>query len=59
MLAGAGRGAGLGSVLGALLIPGARGPSAYLLGLGGASLGSHQGRSVHMLHGTVIYRRGD
>jgi hypothetical protein len=57
MLAGAGGGAGLGSLLGALLIPGARGPSAYLLGLGGASIGAHQGRNIHILHGKLIYRR--
>jgi len=57
MLAGAGGGAGLGAILGALLIPSGRGPAAYALGLGGASIGARHGRSVHILHGKVIYRR--
>ena len=56
MLAGAGGGASLGATLGALLVPGARGSSAYLLGLGGASIGAGHGRDVHMLRGKVIYR---
>jgi len=57
MLAGGTAGAGLGSVLGALLILGARGTSAYALGLGGASIGARRGRDVHILRGKVIYRR--
>jgi hypothetical protein len=57
MVAGAAGGAGLGTLLGALLIPGARGPSAYLFGLGGASIGARSGRGTHILHGKVIYRR--
>lgn len=57
MLAGGAAGAGLGSVLGALLIPGARGTSAYALGLGGASIGARQGSNTHILRGKVIYRR--
>ena len=57
MLAGAGGAAALGSLLGALLIPGARGPSAYLFGLGGASIGASSSRGTHILHGKVIYRR--
>lgn len=57
MLAGGAAGAGLGSVLGALLIPGARGTSAYALGLGGASIAARRGRDTHILRGKVIYRR--
>jgi hypothetical protein len=57
MLAGAAGGSGLGAILGAILIPGARGPSAYLLGLGGASMGARSGRGLHIVHGKVIYRR--
>jgi len=57
MLAGAAAGAGLGSALGALLIPGARGTSAYALGLGGASIGARHGRDTHILRAKVIYRR--
>jgi hypothetical protein len=57
MLAGAAGGGGLGAVLGAVLVAGGRGPSAYLLGLGGASIGAHSGRDLHILHGKVIYRR--
>ncbi len=57
MLAGGAAGAGVGSVLGALLILGARGTSAYALGLGGASLGARHGRDTHILPGKVIYRR--
>lgn len=57
MLAGAAGGGGLGAVLGALLVAGGRGPSAYIFGLGGASLGAHRGRDVHILRGKVIYRR--
>jgi hypothetical protein len=57
MVAGAAGGAGLGTLLGALLITGAKGPSAYLFGLGGASIGARSGRGTHILHGKVIYRR--
>ncbi len=57
LLAGAVGGGGLGSVLGALLVAGARGPSAYMFGLGGASIGARSGRNLHILHGKVIYRR--
>jgi hypothetical protein len=57
MLAGGAAGAGLGSVLGALLIPDARGTRAYALGLGGASLGVRTGRDTHILRAKVIYRR--
>jgi len=57
MLAGGAAGAGLGSILGALLIPSGRGTSAYALGLGGASIGARRGRDVHILRGKVIYRR--
>jgi len=57
MLAGATGGGGLGAILGAVLVSGAPGPSAYLLGLGGASMGARGGRGLHILHGKVIYRR--
>jgi hypothetical protein len=57
MLAGAAGGGGLGAILGAILVAGARGPSAYLVGLGGASMGARSGRDLHILHGKVIYRR--
>jgi hypothetical protein len=57
MLAGAGGAGGLGAILGAILVAGARGPSAYMLGLGGASVGARTGRDLHILHGKVIYRR--
>jgi hypothetical protein len=57
MLAGGAAGAGLGSILGSLLIPGARGTSAYALGLGAASIGARSGRDTHILRGKVIYRR--
>jgi hypothetical protein len=57
MLASAVGGGGLGSVLGALLVAGARGPSAYMFGLAGTSIGARSGRSLHLLHGKVIYRR--
>ena len=57
MLAGGAAGAGLGSALGALLIPGGRVPAAYALGLGGASLGARHGGETHILRGKVIYLR--
>jgi len=57
MLAGAGAGGALGSLLGAIVFAGARGPSAYAFGLGGASVGGHAGRDLHVLPGKVIYRR--
>lgn len=57
MLAGAAGGSGVGAILGAVLISGARGPSAFLLGLGGASMGARSGRDLHLLHGKVIYPR--
>jgi hypothetical protein len=57
MLAGAAGGGGLGAVLGAVLVAGARGPSAYLLGLSGASVGARSGRNLHIVHAKVIYRR--
>ncbi len=57
MLAGAGGAGSLGAILGAILVTGARGPSAYMFGLGGASMGARTGRDLHLLHGKVIYRR--
>src|SRR5579863_1213557 len=57
MLAGAGGGGALGAVLGVVLVAGARGPAAFLFGLGGASLGARTGQGLHILHGKVIYRR--
>jgi len=57
MLAGAAGGGGLGAVLGALLIAGGRGPSAYAFALGGASMGARGARNTHILRGRVIYRR--
>jgi hypothetical protein len=57
MLAGAADGGGLGAGLGAVLVAGARGPSAYMLGLGGASLGARSGRNRHIVHAKVICRR--
>lgn len=57
MLASGSTGAGLGAILGALLIPGGRGVSAYSLGIGGASIGARHGRDTYILRGKVIYRR--
>lgn len=56
MLAGAAGGGGLGSLLGALLFAGARGPGAYAFALSGAATGARSGRSIHILPGKVIYR---
>jgi len=56
-LAGGAAGAALGSSLGLLLIPHARGASAYTFGLGGAAIGASHGRNTHILKGKVIYRR--
>ena len=47
-------GAGLGAILGGA---GSRGRPAYALGLLGSSMGARTGRSIHTLHGKVIYRR--
>jgi hypothetical protein len=57
MLAGAGGGAVAGALLGTVLVAGARGPAAFLLGTGGAGMGASTGRGLHILHGKVIYRR--
>lgn len=57
MLAGGGAGAGLGSILGLLLVSRAPGASAFAFGLGGASVGARHAGRVHILHGKVIYRR--
>ena len=57
MLAGGGTGAGLGAILGAMLIPGGAGRAAFVFCLGGASIGGRHGRETHILRGKVIYRR--
>ena len=57
MLAGGGAGAGLGAILGAALVPGGAGRAAFMLGLGGGSIGARHGRDIHLLRGKVIYRR--
>ena len=57
MLAGGGAGAGLGSILGLLLVSRAPGVSAFAFGLGGASIGARHGRNTHILRGKVLYRR--
>jgi len=44
MLAGAAGAGSIGAVLGAALAAGARGPSAFLLGIGGAGTGARTGR---------------
>lgn len=59
MLAGAAGGGGLGSILGALLVAGGRGPAAYTFALTGAATGAHSGRNIHILRGKVIYRQSD
>ena len=56
VLAAGGAGAGLATILGAL-VPGGRGVAAYAFGLGGAGFGARSGRDTHILHGKVIYRR--
>jgi len=57
MLAGAAGGGVAGALLGTVLVAGARGPAAFLLGMGGAGMGASTGRGLHVLHGKVIYRR--
>lgn len=59
MLAGAAGGGGLGSILGALLVAGGRGPAAYTFALSGAVTAAHSGRVIHILRGKVIYRPCD
>ena len=59
MLAGAAGGSIAGALLGTVLIAGARGPGALVLGMGGAGMGAHTGRGLHILHGKVVYRRPD
>ena len=59
MFAGAIGGGAAGAVLGAVLFAHAAGPAALLLGMGGAGMGADGGRGLHILHGKVIYRRGE
>jgi hypothetical protein len=55
-LTAAGLGGGVGAGFGALAVPGARGPAAYLLGTMGAVMGARAGQNTHLLRGKVIYR---
>jgi hypothetical protein len=59
MLAGAAGGGIAGALLGAVVVAHAVGPAALLLGMGGAGMGASTGRGLHILHGKVIYRRGE
>lgn len=55
-LTGAAIGGGTGAVFGAIASAGARGASAYGLGVVGVLLGARMGNDVHLLKGNVIFR---
>jgi hypothetical protein len=51
-------GGGTGATFGVIASTGARGASAYGLGIVGLLLGAHMGNDVHLLKGKVLYRVG-
>lgn len=55
-LTGAAVGGGTGAIFGAVANAGARGASAYGLGVVGVLLGARMGNDVHLLKGKVIFR---